>query len=192
MLKSLVATAAFVAVLASSLAGTVGTGTAEAVVTTPAAAPTAAMVWPKDVIYVYDMTAKLKLADGSPRWPVAAAAERWDNDNPVDFRYTTVACPAGSQCVVVQQKELAAPTVGSAATAHVGSAIVSSTVILDTTFGRTNSATRRRNVVCHELGHTLGLEHRSGTSSCMTSYVTNQRYPDKVDVKTLVAKYRAN
>ena len=51
--------------------------------------------WPKDVVYVQDRTAPLKKADGLPVWPVKAAAERWDNDNPSDFRYTTGACPAG-------------------------------------------------------------------------------------------------
>jgi hypothetical protein len=137
------------------------------------------------------MTAKLKKADGSPRWPVAAAAEKWDNDNPTDYRYTTTPCPAGAQCVVVQQKELAAPAVGTTATAFSGTAIVSAAIVLDTTFGKTGSAARRRNVVCHELGHALGLQHRTGTTSCMSPYVSDQRYPDKVDVQILGAMYKA-
>jgi hypothetical protein len=120
---------------------------------------------------------------------VRAAAERWSAGNPVEFRYTTTACPTGSQCVVVRQAELAAPAVGSTATAHVGNNITSSTVILDKSFGRTNSAAHRRNVVCHELGHSLGLGHRAGTSSCMTSYVTNQRYPAAADITLLKTMY---
>lgn len=181
MHKTFAAIAVFVAIVASSLFGVGGIPTATAAVNF--------VSWPKDVIYVYDMTSHLKKADGSPVWPVYAAAERWDNGNPVDFRYTTKGCPKGYQCVVVRQAELAGNVVGSAATGRRGVDITSATVILDTTFGRVNSASRRRNVICHELGHTLGLQHRTGTSSCMTSYVTNQRYPDATDVKNLKTMY---
>ena len=180
MRRSFVTILSFLAVLASSLFGT-GVTSAEAAVNF--------VSWPKDVVYVYDMTAALKKADGSPVWPVKAAAERWDNDNPVDFRYTTKPCPTGAQCVVVRQSELPAPAVGSAVTGRAGADIVSANLVLDTTFGRTNNAGRRRNVVCHELGHALGLEHRTGTGSCLTSYVTDQRFPAAADVKNLVTMY---
>jgi len=172
----LIALVSFLTVLVSSL---VGSPSAEAAVNF--------VSWPKDVVYVQDLTAKMKKADGSPVWPVKAAAERWDDANPVDFRYTTKACPKGAQCVVVRQSELPTPVVGSAATGRSGVNIVSAKVVLDTTFGKTNNATRRRNVVCHELGHALGLKHSSG--SCMTSHVTNNRYPSKTDIKNLVTMY---
>ncbi len=181
MRTSLIAIASFLAVLASSLFGIGGTPTAEAAVNF--------VSWRQDVVYVQDLTAGLKKADGSPVWPVKAAAERWGEGNPVEFRYTTRPCPKGAQCVVVRQSELPAPAVGSAATGRVGSDIVSATVVLDTTFGRTNTATRRRNVVCHELGHALGLQHRTGPGSCMTSYVTDERYPSSADVRNLVTMY---
>jgi hypothetical protein len=180
--KLLIATASFLTVLASLLSGLGGTPTAEAAVNF--------VSWQKDVVYVQDLTAKLKEADGSPVWPVKAAAERWSDDNPVDFRYTTKACPKGAQCVVVRQSELPSPVVGSAATGRVGSDIVSATVVLDTTFGRTNNSARRRNVVCHELGHSLGLKHRTATTSCLTSYVTTTLYPDATDVRNLNTMYR--
>ena len=118
--------------------------------------------WPEDVVYVQDLTSKIKQADGSLVWPVEAAAERWDDANPVDFRYTTKACPKGAQCVVVRQSELPAPAVGSAATGRSGADIVSAAVVLDTTFGRVNDAVRRRNVVCHELGHVNGWPSSHG------------------------------
>ena len=121
-------------------------------------------------------------------WPVRAAAERWSAGNPVSFRYTTKPCPTGAQCGSSSRPNWP-PAVGSTATAHVGNNITSSTVILDKSFGKTNSAAHRQNVVCHELGHSLGLGHRAGTSSCMTSYVTNQRYPAAADIKLLTAMY---
>ena len=79
--------------------------------------------------------AGLKKADGTQVWPVEAAAARWSKDNPVDFRYTTGSCPVDVQCVVIEQ-----------ATLH-------------TSFGGPNSAARRQNVVCHEMGRALGLKH---------------------------------
>ena len=182
MNKPVAALSILVSVLASSLLGSSGAATAHGAVISRS--------WSTSVIYVYDKTSTIDKADGAPVWPVYAAAERWDNDNPVDFRYTTKGCPAGSQCVTVKQAELAAPAVGVTSTAFVGSEIKSSTIVLDTTFGRTNSAARRRNVVCHELGHSLGLQHRTATTSCLTSYVTTQKYPDATDIKNLRTIYR--
>jgi hypothetical protein len=171
---------------------TTGTNTAFSVThphTTRVTAATNFISWPKDVTYIYDKTASLKKADGSPVWPVAAAAQRWSAGNPVDLRYTTKGCPSNSQCVTVRQAEMAAPTAGLTATGFAGGDIKSSNVTLDTTFGRKESAAKRRNVVCHELGHSLGLTHRLSTSSCLTSYVTSQRYPDTTDIKNLKIMY---
>jgi hypothetical protein len=132
MYKTVVAFTVFASVLASSLLGFGGTATAHAAANY--------MSWPEDIIFVYDTTSKIKRTDGSPLWPVHAAAERWDNNNPVDFRYTTKRCPAGSQCVTVRQSELAPPAVGVTTTSRVGADIRSATIVLDTTFGRTNSS----------------------------------------------------
>jgi hypothetical protein len=145
--------------------------------------------WQQDVVYVYDMTSKIKKADGSQVWPVKAAAERWDDGNPVDFRYTTAGCPKGAQCVIVKQAELAAPTVGVTSIARVGQDIKSVTITLDTTFGRTSSSAKRRNTSCHELGHSLGLKHTSDRTSCMLSYSSTVKYPSRTDVKTLNSMY---
>ena len=137
----------FAALLASSLFGVSGTSTAQAATTVNA--------WAEPVIYVYDKTSHIDKKDGSPVWPVYKAAERWDNGSPVDYRYTTKGCPAGSQCVIVKQAELASPTVGVTTISRVGTEIKAVTVVLDTTFGRTNRSAKRRNVTCHELGHAL-------------------------------------
>lgn len=185
--RLLAALAVFASVLATSFFGYGATApaTAQAATTTKVNFNS----WQKDVVYVYDKTAKLKKSDGTPVWPVKAAAERWDNGNPVDFRYTTTGCPQNAQCVIVKQAELSSPTVGVTSIARVGTDIKAVTIVLDTTFGKTNTAAKRRNVTCHELGHSLGLQHRSSSSSCLTSYVTKTRYPDATDIKNLKIMY---
>jgi hypothetical protein len=180
--KLLAALVAFAAVILSTLFGFGATSTADATVNY--------IAWPKDVIYVYDMTAGIKKSDGTQVWPVRAAAARWATGNPVDFRYTTKGCPANSQCVIVRQGTLGAPAVGVTVTTTVGQKITSSKITLDKTFGRTNDSAHRRNVVCHELGHSLGLKHRIQTSSCLTPYVTSERYPDATDIRNLNTMYR--
>jgi hypothetical protein len=184
MFKILATFAVFISVLASSLLGIGGT------VTAAAAAPKVSFnSWQKDVVYVYDTTSRIKKSGGTRVWPVKAAAERWDNGNPVDFRYTTKGCPAKSQCVIVRQKELAAPAVGVTMIGRVGTDIKSVTIYLDTTFGRKNSSAKRRNVTCHELGHALGLKHRSAKTTCLTSYANTVKYPDATDIKNLRTMY---
>lgn len=154
------------------------------------AAPAVSLVsWPQNVVYVYDTTAAVKKADGTQTWPVKAAAARWSKGNPVDIRYTSTGCPANVQCVTIRQSELADPTVGLTTTTTGGGVIKTSNVTLDTTFGRKNSAARRQNVVCHEMGHALGLKHQATTSSCMNSYVTSERYPNATDIKNLKTMY---
>lgn len=182
MNKIVAASALFASVVASVLLGPGAATTASAAVSFNS--------WTGNVVYVYDTTSRLKRADGTPVWPVSLAAERWDNGNPVDFRYTTKPCPKDTQCVTVRQAELPSPTVGVTAISRVGTDIKAATITLDTTFGRTNTSARRRNVVCHELGHALGLKHRTATSTCLTSYAASQQYPDATDIKNLNAMYR--
>ncbi len=183
MFKVLVAFGVFASVSASLLFG-FGDTTAHAA--TPAVSFNS---WEKDVVYIYDATSRIKKSDGTPVWPVRAAAERWSAGNPVDFRYTTAACPANSQCVTVRQSELAAPTVGVTSISRVGTDIKSVSIVLDTTFGRTNTSAKRRNVTCHELGHALGLKHRDATTTCLTSYASSVQYPDATDIKNLNTMY---
>jgi hypothetical protein len=181
MRKLFASIAVFAAVLASALFGQGSLATADAAVSFTS--------WLKDVIYVYDATASVKKTDGTQVWPVKTVAARWSKSNPVEFRYTSKGCPANVQCVTVKQAELADPTVGLAETASAGVDIKSSKITLDTSFGKKNSAARRQNVVCHELGHALGLKHRTTKDSCMYASVTSERYPDKTDVKNLNTMY---
>jgi predicted Zn-dependent protease len=181
MRKLFASIAVFTALLASAVLG-------QSALATTADAAVNFVSWPQDVIYVYDATAGVK-KDGKQVWPVKAAAERWSKDNPVDIRYTTQGCPANVQCVVIKQAKVAAPAVAITATTFVGADIRSANITLDTTFGSKNSAARRQNVVCHEMGHALGMKHRTTTASCMNSYVTSTKYPDATDIKNLNTMY---
>ena len=44
-------------------------------------------------------------------------------------------------------------------------------------------------MTCHELGHALGLKHRTETSTCLTSNATSKKFPDATDIENLNAMY---
>jgi predicted Zn-dependent protease len=57
-------------------------------------------------------------------------------------------------------------------------------------YGRRHSALYRRGAACHELGHALGLDHRSG-SSCLATPVSSYRPdPGRHDYNQLRRIYR--
>lgn len=54
--------------------------------------------------------------------------------------------------------------------------------------GRTTTTDQERSVICHEVGHALGLDHRGATSSCMYNGSTFPTSPDQHDYDVLVAQ----
>jgi hypothetical protein len=49
----------------------------------------------------------------------------------------------------------------------------------------------RYRVVCHELGHTLGLRHMKGRRTCMTPGSGTRKFPGRKDKVTLAERYKA-
>jgi len=46
-------------------------------------------------------------------------------------------------------------------------------------------------VICHELGHTLGLPHLKGRRTCMSARGVKRRFPGAKDKATLAERYKA-
>ena len=89
----------------------------------------------------------------------------------------------------VRQANLPGRTVGEATTWSIGQVIVSAEIVLDSGYGKTANYSKRRNTVCHELGHTLGLAHSHTEGSCMYEEVTATRYPSKTEIPNLNIMY---
>ncbi len=129
-------------------------------------------------IYVSDAT-------GS-RWPVGTAARTWSDRTDVTLRYTTGGCRPGYPCVRVrEQRNCSADWVGRTS---YGSRSVRRVALNNCGTGGYSDA-ERRSLVCHELGHALGLDHRRSLGSCMATAHGASVYPDAHDVQLVNALY---
>ena len=154
-------------------------------ITAPAHAAPA--VWASKNIYVYDKTP-------TDHYPVAQAAEYWDNDphTNVNFIYTRQPCPAKAQCVTVTEvSNLPHPAIGKATRHLINGVVVRATIGLHSTYWKTHSYARERSLVCHELGHILmGPGHSTHNDSCMQSINTGDKYPDAADLAKVRSLYK--
>jgi len=154
---------------------------------TTAPAQAAPAVWASKNIYVYDKTP-------TGHYPVAQAAEYWDNDTKtnVNFIYTRQPCAAGTQCVTVTEvANLAYPAIGKASRHLTNGVVVSATIGLDSKYWKTENYAHERSLICHELGHILmGPGHSTHKNSCMQSINTGDKYPDADDLAKVRSLYK--
>lgn len=126
---------------------------------TSANASTGSLHWARSVVYV---------ENHAGRWPVNTAAEDLDNGSGLDLRVVS-RCPKNSQCVKVYHVwNIAGPTIGLTNSVYWSNInrFISVNVFLEDRYATHATYRERLAVTCHELGHSVGLQHRWG-STCM-------------------------
>lgn len=145
--------------------------------------------YPRGYVYWKDET-------GS-EWPVYTSAVKWDQASRLDAVYTTGSCTS-SHCVTVREANL-----GTGCSAPYGETDVPAgsrghfTTNVEVRVDRQcdgRAASHRRELVCHELGHSIGLDDRaSSVSSCMrTGNMNGSSAPTQHDYDTLHNSYGHN
>ncbi len=121
-------------------------------------------------------------------WPVRAASREWATPH-VRYRYGP-SCRARMPCVVVREGWYGLTDWSGVTHATPGQMqTFAGTVQVQLNDSYRMSAGEHRAVACHELGHALGLDHDSRTSSCVQSQ-PHATAPDSLDRARLEAMYR--
>lgn len=119
------------------------------------------------------------------RFPVTQAIHRW-NRSPVLHIVKRNECPPNRGCISVYLKgmrQLGVTTLYQDRDRHLVG------VRVDLTANRPLSGNQRLSLACHELGHAVGLGHRSGGETCMVNGRRFPLYPDAHDYDDLERQY---
>lgn len=125
-------------------------------------------------------------------WPIATVTYKWNEAHGVDSYYET-SCPSSTlHCVTVSEYSAndglygvtSFPGWNSASHNYAG-------VTVKLNDYTATTSTQKRKSSCHELGHVLGLAHRSTAASCMEQGAAPpiSMYPDQHDFDELQAIY---
>jgi hypothetical protein len=130
-------------------------------------------------------------------WPVFSSAIEWDRASRLDAVYTSGSC-SNSHCVTVRTSALAAGCsapygVTAIPSGPEGHFTTDVNVQLDAQCSSRNAADRRE-LVCHELGHSIGLDDRAASAvTCMrTGNMIGRQVPDGHDFEALANSYNHN
>jgi hypothetical protein len=145
--------------------------------------------FPRGYVYWQDQT--------GAAFPVFSSAIEWDRASRLDAVYTSGSCTS-SHCVTVREAALnpgCSPPFGITAipSGPAGHFTTNVNVRVDAQCAGRNAADRRE-LVCHELGHSIGLDDRPMSArTCMRlGDMIGRRLPNRHDFEALANSYNHN
>lgn len=151
--------------------------------------------------------AQAYMVDHTPSfWPVTDATYNWNNGtNRVGVYYRWSTCPSSSaHCVHIREYRDGDGSEGARlcggdfgctighrpgdSSGHITDGHGNSSTVRIWLNRSVNSSSDALQTTCHEVGHVIGLDHRSASSSCMTVAVASGT-PDSHDFSTLNGVY---
>lgn len=122
--------------------------------------------WDSSVVYVENH------AHG---WPVHKAAKNLAKGSSLTLRVVRK-CPPEKPCIrVYDVRSLPGNTIGRTSSWSSNGHTVKADVYLENKWGQRATNKQRRGLVCHELGHAVGLGHTNRGNTCMKQGASKKR-----------------